>query len=217
MTTTTAANPALAAVAALIRRDSLRPEGSDRTLHAPCLLAQLAEAVSVGTESMGGRAVPGSRPPVAVDALDLWVEIVYNTHGWAVHLGIERRDATPEADTPHVGRLLRSVAATAESRGRAALAGRIEEKATRWCTQITAMLHGRVPQRPVRGASCPDCWAIWVNDEREDGTYRTPAIAIVAGDVPWLVCNACGWNGAAVDPTDVEVTAVVGGDREEDR
>lgn len=58
-------------------------------VEAPCLLQQLYEAVALGTEA-GGRGVPGSRANIAIDALDLWREILHNTAGWADTLGIDR-------------------------------------------------------------------------------------------------------------------------------
>jgi hypothetical protein len=85
------------AVAALVRVQSQRvnflPGDPDRfyTVRAPCLLAQLHVVVASSTGGRGGRTVPGSRLPLAADALDLWVEVVGNVHGWADSLRVDRR------------------------------------------------------------------------------------------------------------------------------
>lgn len=85
------------AVADLIRAQTCRvhylPGQPDThyTVRAPCLLAQLHTAVAASSSGRGGRTVPGSRLPLAADALDLWVEILTDTHGWAQYLGVDRR------------------------------------------------------------------------------------------------------------------------------
>ena len=84
------------AVATLVRIQTQRvnylPGDPDRfyTVRAPCLLAQLHLVVASSTGGRGGRTVPGGRLPLAADALDLWVEVVGNVHGWADNLGIDR-------------------------------------------------------------------------------------------------------------------------------
>jgi hypothetical protein len=205
---------ALQAVAELIRTQTLRIEYDGipdlaYQLRAPCLLAQLAGLVGVGSES-GGRGIPGPRPTINVDVLDLWVEIVTDTAGWCDLLGIDRRtlrDPMPAADdvhtTPAAGKLLRSCAATAISKGFDEVADRIRHNATTWRHRIEALLTGHTEQRGVRGATCPECQATSVVDLRDEGDrqvrYRVPAIALVVrehqGDaLRWLVCNACGWH-----------------------
>lgn len=217
-------HPALEAVAELIRTQTMRIEFDDipalaYKLRAPCLLAQLATLVGVGSET-GGRGVPGSRPTVNVDAIDLWTEIVTATAAWCQHLGIDRKplrsqatlravDPDTDTETPAAGKLLRSCAATAISRGHTEVADRIRASATTWTHRITAMLTGHHEQRGVRGAACPECAATTVVDLRDEGDrqvrYRVPAIALVVREtLRWVVCNACGWHqllGESLDET----------------
>jgi hypothetical protein len=205
-------HPVHDAVAALLRRDTLRVEVTPTlayTARAACLLRQLADSIGVGMES-GGRGIPGSRPPIAVDAHDLWWEIAYSTSEWAAALDVDRRpylrpavrDAA--ATTPPVGRLLRAVAAQAVSTGREPIADRIARNADRWARQIRSMLHDQVEQRGVRGATCAECGAAHIVEERDGENYRLPAIALITheqddGVLRWLTCRACGWYGAVAE------------------
>lgn len=206
-------HPVHEAVAALIRTQTHRVQITQTigyTARSACLLQQLADSIGVGMEKTGGRSVPGSRPPIAVDAWDLWTHIVTSTNAWAQHLGINReryndspvttvRSALTPA-TPPVGRLLRAVAATAVSQGKQPIADAVQRAAEKWHRQILAMLTGQVDQRPVRGAACFDCGQTSVLEERAgDGTYRVPALVLVTNDqtgepMHWLACRACGWN-----------------------
>jgi len=200
------------AVGELIRAQKMRIEITPTvsySANAPCLLAQLAEEVSVGLERVGVSTVPGSRPLLAVDAFDLWVWITHDTHAWAEHMDISRRDPGDRHQTPWVGRLLRSCAATAISTGHEEIADRIATNAQTWAKQITALLTGEVEQRGIRGATCPECtqirpyphgtigpWAgpqptMWVDDVREEyesrrvrrQRYQVPAIVLVTQDI----------------------------------
>lgn len=60
---------------------------------APCLLAQLVDAVASSSNGQhdGASAGGGARIPIATDAWDLLVEIATNVHGWADHLGVDRK------------------------------------------------------------------------------------------------------------------------------
>lgn len=255
-------HPALDAVAALIRAQTMRIEydgipGLTYRVKAPSLLAQLAAAVGVGMEAGGVRGVPGSRPTINADVLDLWTELVTATAAWCAALGVDRaplrvapasqvpaRDPAPRAlaqrrraldlqlfdlqaadlvrempagrrdyvrgrpvnldatdtpdDTPAIGRLLRSCAANAISRGWTEIADRIRTSAHAWAGRIETMLGARPGQRRVRRASCPSCAATSVIEDRDGTDYRVPALALVeyeqGGQVLlWLVCSACGW------------------------
>lgn len=190
------------AVAELIRTQKLRIEVTPTVAYwvkAPCLLSQI-EAAKAGGMETGGRGIPASRSPLAIEAFDLWYKITYNTHGLAHHLGLNRRDTTPESQTPWVGRLLRHCAATAVSKGLTKTADRIEFNAKKWTVQIGGMLSGKTEQRALRGAQCSDCSATTVVEERwGDGTYRVPAIIVVTyNTLRWLVCQACGWSDPLV-------------------
>lgn len=197
---------AMIAVGELIKTQRLRVDVTPTVgydVKAPCLLAQLYEAIGLGSER-GGRGVPGSRPNVAVDALDLWTWIATDAHAWADSLGLARRDPQPHHAIPWIGRLLRSCAATAASTGRAETAERIERNAETWARLIRAMLTGQVEQRGVRGAKCPECETTSLietrREERRDVEYRVPAIILVTRDIDgagvlrWLTCLSCGWN-----------------------
>ncbi len=190
------------AVAELIRTQKLRIEVTPTIgywVKAPCLLTQLETAKTGGMET-GGRGVPASRAPIAVDAFDLWYKIWWNTHGLAAHLGLNRTDPHPSSNTPWLGRLLRHCAAEAVSRGLPNTADRIEHNARSWAAQITAMLTGRTEQRSIRGAQCPHCWATTIVEERPDGLYRVPAVILVTRDtLRWLVCQACGSTELGLD------------------
>jgi len=223
---------ALEAVGELIKAQRMRIDITATigyTVTAPCLLAQLAEAVAMGGEGAGGRSVPGSRPTIAVDALDLWVRVVSATHSWAQDCEIERREPAAPHATPWIGRLLRSAAATAISTGKLDMADRIAHNAEGWAREIRAMLTGEVEQRGIRGATCPECvqirpypllpegprcgWqpTMWIRETREEErrrpeVYQMPAIVLVTRDVDgvtlrWLTCLACGWNEPLSDDT----------------
>lgn len=193
--------PALEAVNELLHPQTLRLDDG-RTVKAPCLLAQLQAAIQAGTGSRGGTSAPTSRPPVATDALDLWLDIHRHAHYLAWALGINRRDPGITSEIPWEGRLLRTATATAHGRGWTAAVDRVEVKAQGWRQQIEAMLTGQHHERPLRSARCPSCSSTTVREEREDGTYQVPALILVTRDYlaeRWLVCNACGQNQAMAD------------------
>lgn len=222
-------HPAHDAVAALTRQHRMTIQITPTvryTVTAPCLLAQLADAIGVGVEHTGSPAVATSKPPISVDALDLWAEIHTSTHTWADTLPVDRRRYLNPADghpIPPVGRLLRLVTATATGRGQAEIADAIHTAATRWRAQIAAMLHGVQQQRGVRGAQCPTCSATTIVETRPQevipgragsGRYRVPAIVLVRREVAgeplrWLACLACGWSTPAGDDTAARLNQVV--------
>jgi hypothetical protein len=198
-------HPVHTAVGELIRTRTMRIQVTadvQYTVRAPCLLQQLADAVAGGLET-GGRGVPGSRPPIAVDAHDLWHHIAHNTHSWAIALGINRHrylgpPSRGELGTPPVGQLLRACAAQAVSTAHEPIANAIHNAAARWHGQITTMLTGQAEQRGVRGAVCAQCGHITVVEQRDGEDYRVPAIALIVQDhdgavLRWLACRACGW------------------------
>lgn len=195
--------PALEAINELLRPQELRlNEGDRRTIKGPCLLAQLQAAIAAGTGSRGGTSKPSSRPPIATDALDLWIDIQTHAHGLANALDVPRHDTNPSSPIPHVGRLLRTATATAHGRGWYAAVDRVELKARSWREQIDGMLSGQHHERPLRGAHCPTCSSTTVLEQREDGTYRVPALVLITRDYlaeRWLVCQACGQNQAMAD------------------
>lgn len=86
-----------AAIGELLRPQSLRIHylpglpAEYYTATAPCLLAQLVEALESSSGGHGGRTGPGARIPVNTDAYDLWMEIASNVHGWAAYLHVDRR------------------------------------------------------------------------------------------------------------------------------
>lgn len=196
--------PALKPVNELIQPQRMTIEvGRDTyTVTGPCLLAQLQAALAQGAESAGGAGVAASRPPAALNALDLWLEIQFNTHYLAKWLGIDRRDRNERSPVPHVGRLLRTVTVTAHGRGVTPMVDRIEVKARGWCSQISSQLTGRRHERAIRGASCAQCESTTVLDQRDDGVYRSPALVLVTRDwlsERWIICYACGWNMPLAD------------------
>lgn len=200
-------HPVHDSVAALTRRQrqtiAVTPTVRYR-VQAPCLLQQLQDAIGVGmeTSTTAGRSIPSSRPTVAVDALDLWLEVQTNTHAWAHALDVDRRPYTPgtpsPAGLPPVARLLRHVAGVVTGRALERMADAIHTAAVRWQRQIVAMLHGTVEQRGVRGAECPACSQTTVVERRDDGRVRVPAVVLVQREIEgnaltWLACLACGW------------------------
>lgn len=193
---------ALEAVNELLKPQELRLDNGP-VVKGPCLLAQLQTAIEAGTGSRGGTSAPTSRPPIATDALDLWLDITWHTHGLADALDIPRRDPGTASVIPWTGRLLRTATATAHGRGWTAAVNRVEHKARGWREQIEGMLSGRHIERPLRGARCPTCSATNVQEDREDGTYRIPALVLITRDYlgteRWLVCQACGENQAMAD------------------
>lgn len=223
-------HPVHDAVGQLIRTQSMEVHVTAEVsyvVRAPCLLAQLAEATVHSGREAGSRGVPGSRPPIAVDAWDLWHRIQHNTHSWARHLGLDRRrylgapQSRGELSTPPVGILLRACAAQAVSVAMVPVADAIMDSARTWHGQITTMLTGQATQRGVRGATCGQCGQASAVEQRDGETWRVPAIVLVTQTpdgvvydgivLRWLACQACGWC-APVDEagTVVEVAFDVG-------
>ena len=85
------------AVGQLLRQQTMRihflPGAPDAfyKVRAPSLLAQLGDAVASSTTGRGGRTTPGSRVPLAVDALQMWTDIHTAVHAWAKELHVDRR------------------------------------------------------------------------------------------------------------------------------
>lgn len=187
--------PALEAVNELLKPQELHLDDTRRTVKGPCLLAQLQAAVAAGTGARGGGRSTGSRPPIAVDALDLWNDIEHTAHHLAWRLNLSRTDPGITSQIPWVGRLLRTATATAHGRGWSEAVCHVESRARSWREQIEAMLTGQHTYRPIRGAQCPRCGFSTVHEQREDGLYRVPALVLVTETYQaerWLVCNACG-------------------------
>lgn len=194
--------PALEAVNELLRPQELRLDDTRRTIKGPCLLTQLHTAIEAGSGTRGGSNATGSRPPIAINAYDLWTEIEHHAHYLAWAVGIPRRDPGGTSPIPWTGRLLRTATATAHGRGWHAAVNRVEAKAIAWRQQIEAVLTGTQQQRPLRGARCTWCLATTITEDREDGTYRTPALILITRDhlaERWLVCQACGHNEPMAD------------------
>jgi len=231
--TTTTTHAALDAVNELVKPHKLRIEITPfvaYTVKAPCLLRQLAGAAMMGME--GGRGVPGSRPAINLDVSDLWFDIAHNTHAWAQQVGVNRRDPGDGHAIPWVGRLLRSAAANAVSKGLDEMADRIAHDAEAWRARIEAILTGRVQQRGIRGAVCEECFSSTILEERSSPDrsfdaeataelWRRPAIILVTHEINdqelrWLTCLACGWNVPLVDDrTELVYASVQDGAMEE--
>jgi hypothetical protein len=205
-------HPTLTAVSELIRpqQTTIELPNLRYTLKAPCLLYQLWDAVANGMERGGGRAAPESKPPIAVDSHDLYVEITRTISRWASYCHVDpsryradrlqppKRGVMP---IPPEGHLLRAVASASISTGRDVFAEKIAETATGWAKRITAMLSGEPEQRSVRGASCKACEAATVQEWRdEDGrlvSYTIPAVIITTWlEQRWAACLACGWTAS---------------------
>lgn len=195
------------------------------TVKAPCLLAQLVGSFAQPTGGSGGRSVARSRLPLSAAALDLWMEITGNVHGWAESLGVDRRpyreaeraqmsglgrrleEPHPLADrtVPPIGRMLRAVAAQAVASGRDEEADRIAFKAGVWADRIRVMLAGYAPDErvhPLRGLACEACGAMRALETRENERFWVPAVQVrfMAMDEsldlwPYRICLACGDNG----------------------
>lgn len=219
------------AVGELVKLQTLRvhylPGDPDRwyTVKAPCLLAQLVGSFAQPTGGAGGRSVARSRLPLSAAALDLWMEITGNVHGWAESLGVDRKpyrdaerhamsrltrhldDVHPFADrtVPPIGRMLRAVAAQSVALGREEEAERIAFKATVWAERIRVMLAGPAPDERVhslRGQACGVCGAARALETREGERFWVPAVQVrfLAMDEsldlwPYRICLACGDNG----------------------
>lgn len=219
------------AVGELVKLQALRvhylPGDPDRfyTVRAPCLLAQLHGSFAHPTGGAGGRSISRSRIPLSAAALDLWMEITGNVHGWAEELGVDRRpyreaeraamgrlnrrleDEHPLRDrsVPPIGRMLRAVAAQAVALAREEESDRIAFKATGWADRIRVMLAGWAPDERIhslRGFACQACGAMRALETRDGERFWVPAVQVrfVAMDEsldlwPYRICIACGENG----------------------
>lgn len=170
------------------------------TATAPCLLAQLAEAIEYRDDRNGTRSIPGSRPPLDMTALNLWCDISGSLHFWAHHLGIDRRGYIgPPADSkgltlPPIGKLLRAVAAEASGRGMQPIVEALTRSCRSWTDRINAIFSPSEGQQGIYGAQCPDCGATTVITPRDGENIQTPAI-VRAPDrekpLVWYICQAC--------------------------
>lgn len=216
----------LEAVALLLKRPTLHVEVTASvgyTVHAPCLLAQLLDAVGIGLEAgSGARAAFGSRLPLAADALDLAVAITFDVNAWAKDLGVDRRRylaPDPGSRVPALGRLLRADAAAAMTQGLPEVMDRIAGNACTWARRIELLFRVVAPLRGIRGVPCDACHAIWVSEERDGDTFREPALAVTYLPVgeraqPYLWCRGCGvshWLDEldAQPPEEIDMTGAV--------
>lgn len=210
------------AVSALLRKPQRRIDvgPTHYRVWAPCLLRQLEEAVANSNAGSGGRAMPGTKAPLDMGALDLWTEIQVSAGAWAAVLGIDRRRyrngprAADEDSIPPVGLLLRAVAADLAGRtDREAMAQAVERNARRWAGQIERMLTPPLDAgRGIVGAPCHGCGTVWVVsipdpapgepdrvvwEPAEDWPTldRQPAIWVERGEtgiIRCLWCRGCG-------------------------
>lgn len=98
-----------------------------------------------------------------------------------------------ETGTPPLGRLLRVAAAEADRRGYDAMVATIARDSVKWAGRIDVLFgQHALDLIPVRGVRCPDCLALSVVEERDDGEhYRSPALVLVLGSSPYRWCRAC--------------------------
>lgn len=139
----------------------------------PGLLAQLYQSVVPSSSSSadppaGG--VPGSRPPLAVEALSAHEQITTDVYRWCASLGLECR--------PRVESNIRQLAAKAmsfdEGTGKVLLTELARWR--RWCLVLTGWEHVRV----VRGVPCPRVGC------GQPGTLRINLTTVSA------MCRHCG-------------------------
>lgn len=195
---------------------------------APCRLAQLHDAVTVGSERAGGRGGGGSRPLIAADALDLWRDVATAAGMWAVAVGVDRATYLRPAEaprsrtadlahppdrvfvttgTPPVGRLLRATASEADRLGFDAMLDTMARLAVKWAGQIDAVL-GQSSDRSIRGVTCPDCDAATVAEDRDGERFHAPALVLSHGwddreRRPYRWCRACGsWAWLDIDESE---------------
>lgn len=174
------------------------------TATAPCLLAQLAEAIEYRDDRNGTRSIPGSRPPLDMTALDLWVEICSNLRQWAVFLDVHRAVSMKPTDNrpsgkpalPPVGGLLRAVAAAARDRAEQGVLDALTRSCRSWTDRINGLFSPGSGQRQLYGVACIRCDATSVWTDRDGERILTPAIILTripdAGSQ--LICQACTWT-----------------------
>lgn len=196
-------------VAGLTRTNSMqiRVGYQGYTAVAPCLLAQLAEAIETGNDRTGTRSVPGSRPPLDMTALDLWTEICTNLRQWANFLDVQRSVSLKPSDNrptgerkqklPPVADLLRAVAAAARDRAEDGIITALTRSCRSWTDRIIGLFAPSEGQQGIYGAVCPHCQQSTVITDRDGENILTPAIIRTRDrDKPllWFVCQACGWQ-----------------------
>ncbi len=160
------------------------------------LLEELIDAIEPRANN-GERGGNSSHLPIDAGALDLWVEVSYDTHWWAKELEIDRTAYPGKEGVPL---LLRSVATTAQGRWEETQLDAATTTCRLWATKIRSMLHSQRTWRAVRGVACQACDTDWITEKRyEDGqlqTYREPALIIhtspVSGSILYFLCRACG-------------------------
>lgn len=193
-------------VAGLTRTEKMRVSVGYQgyTAVAPCLLAQLAEAIEYRDDRNGTRSIPGSRPPLDMTALDLWVEICSNLRQWAQFLDVQRPVSLKPSDNrpvgkptlPPVGDLLRAVTAAARDRAEDGVLGALTRSCRSWTDRITGLFSPSMGQRQLYGIACWECDAKTVWTPRDGENILTAAIVLnrIPDAGSQLVCNNCGWS-----------------------
>jgi hypothetical protein len=148
----------------------------------PGLLAQLHNAVTPTTtpaDGQPGGGKPGSRPPLAIEALSTHDEITAAVRTWCTSIGLEIR--------PRVESNLRQLAAKAMSFDEPTAHLLISDlrRWRRWCLVMTGWEH----VRRLRGVTCPhaDC--------------QTPDSIRVNLTTVTALCRACGQVWSEEDHT----------------
>ncbi len=146
----------------------------------PGLLAQLHQSVypSASSAADGGYAggKPGSRPPLALEALTTHRRIIIGTIEWCLSVGLTIRP-NPESN-------LRQLAAKAQSFDDHTAAKLLTDlrRWHRWCLVMTGWEH----LRAIREVPCPDC--------------NTPGRLRLNLTNGTAICHHCGtgWDGPAI-------------------
>ncbi len=207
-----------AAITTLTRREPMPPPHGLRH-RGISLLAQLHQAVLAGgirTGPASGGHGAASRPPVDVDALDLWRGIARTVDVWAAELQVDdrahRHRAARAARWDHAGRLvvpepaeatlLRAIAVRAASRWPQSVVDDTAREVEGWIRVAAAVVTGGTSTRALRGVACWGCGATTVSVVRDGDPTRVPALvaALTPGSgVVEVLCRGCGATRSRVE------------------
>jgi hypothetical protein len=179
-----------------VRHKIVRDDESVEWTTIASLWDQLVQSVAVGSE-LHSKAKPGSRPPVATEALSLRLEIEGTISDALMAWKVGREHAVPKD--------LRHLAGAVARLGDEAHTAAWTEKLEAWAGQIRLTIGERQPSRRLRGVGCVECGYRKIRSiEGEGPEQRTILLDVLMqeyasdGDLRAIVCQHCQftyWRG----------------------
>lgn len=172
------------------RHNLVRDDGTVEHHDVDSLWTQLVESVANSAETGTGKAGPGSKPPLAIEAAALKLLIEWEVGKRSTKLRVPF-DHRADGWLPSTLRAVASATVTTQGD-----TDQLAAAVASWCGQIRAIIGDTLPARRLRRIRCIECGSTGIRRTNTDGdpTIIWPVAVTYtqAGQIRSAACDDCG-------------------------